>query len=81
MHLTRAQIVGLNSLAMNSPVEAKFDIGKPDSNGIVFVKVQPGSFPVPEGQEPLYRLNPGGGWEAVREAPKVGSESLDLDAA
>lgn len=77
MHLTRAQIVGLASLAMNLPTESKFNIGEPDTHGVVFVKVDPVSYQVAEGNEPLYKLNPGGGWEPVREAKP---ENSDLEA-
>lgn len=71
MYLTRAQIVGLTKLATSLPVEARFDLAKPDNNGDVFVTVYPGPFEIAAGKEPVYRLNAGGGYEVVREAPAV----------
>ena len=86
MHLTRAQIIGLMSIATMLPVDATFDISPPDAEGDFFVTARAESFvSLAEGREPVWRLHRAGGHESIRELPKVpldagpGNDELILD--
>jgi len=79
MQLTRAQIVGLGSLAMSLPVDAQFDVTMPNEDGDAFVIARAPSMPAPEGNEPMWRLPKVGGCETLRAPFTVPLPSPDLE--
>ncbi len=73
--------MGLMSLAIELPVDATFEVSEPDSHGNFFVTARSESFgDISEGEEPVWKLPPGGGKESARTLPKLAEEALQASA-